>query len=124
MEKIGKVEIKSSQTSQKYLTTCPKCGAVLVFTETDLHSFLDYKRIVCPDCGRNIIVMTFIPHMGRLILQKDVKRISLKKYRKLKAKFAEPPTPPAYMPEKIVIEISVPKKYHEENSETEVVKDA
>ena len=62
--------------------------------------------------------------MGRLILQKDVKRISLKKYRKLKAEFAEPPTPPACMPEKIVIEIKIKKKYHEENSETEVVKDA
>ena len=105
MEKIGKVEIKSSQERlQKYLATCPTCGAVLVFTENDLHSFLDYKRIVCPDCNRNIIVMTFIPHMGRLILQKDVKRISLKKYKKLKAKFAEPPTPPTYMPEKIVTE--------------------
>ena len=116
MEKIGKVEIKSSQERlQKYLATCPTCGAVLVFTENDLHSFLDYKRIVCPDCNRNIIIMTFIPHMGKLILQKNVKKISLKKYKKLKAKFAEPPTPSVYMPEKIAIEISVPKKYHIED---------
>ena len=100
MEKIGKVETRSCQTSQKYLTTCIKCGSVLVFTENDIHNLFphrihssDFKYIECPDCGDRITVMverkSFISNKKKLTLKRGTKKISINKYKQLKAKYTD-----------------------------------
>lgn len=96
MEAIGKVN------TQEYLSICPKCGTVFVFDEMDLNpldasdAYSEVQHATCPGCDSRTPVLrctiSFLFEVPKLKPLRPTKKISLKKYTKLKAKFGKPHT--------------------------------
>ena len=80
---------------QQYVTTCPRCGAVLCFTDRDLEwsqkpLSLD-KLVHCPKCCRQITVFEEKPgwFKSKIVLSYGIRAITNDEYAELRRKYDE-----------------------------------